>query len=256
MFKKTFIFILLLILVFGGIVQAGEIQVNINQNDEDEKISEERDYNFNYDKKSFNGFKANGGPVLSLIQLDINELNENIKNQNFSPFSSEMILFGGKGIFGSKKGSSFGFNGMEGRLSSVSNANTYYRKAVLKMNYGGMLYEKGLYLNSKTNTDVAFSSFIGGGNMNLDLYYEKTAANFESQIAQANSNHFTKDFFLLAPGISINQKISSFVGLNMSLKYLLSYDFGESWKTQGQILTGPMRNFHSPMLNIQMSFGF
>ena len=259
MYKKVFIFALLLILVIGGIVQAGEIKVNVEQNEKSEKSDVKdvkTDYDLEYEELNFNNFKANGGPVLGAIQFDLNQLNEIIETENFSPFSKNMVFFGSKGIIGSKKGSRLGFFDMEGSLKSVNTENEIYKKAILEMKYGGMLYERGIYVNSKTNTDISFSSMIGSGNMNLDLYYDKADSSFEGQINQASSNHFTKKFFLIAPGVTLHQKISSLVGLDLSLKYMLSYDFDKTWISQGQSLTGPMNDFYAPVLNLQMSFGF
>jgi hypothetical protein len=260
--KLLFIAAIISLVLISSPIMAGKIKVNVNNKVKPgEKVTWE-DINHDIMKKTeidVNGFKGNFGPTIGLIRINLDNLNqllESVEGLPFSPIEGKLITFGFKGIGGVIEGSRFGFAGLEGKSSSINNQIEGYREAKLKLNYGGFLYEKGVYYNSKTKTDLAFGALIGGGKINLDLYYNKTNGTFADNISTPSNNFLEKSFILLNPKLILHQQIDSFIGLDLSLGYLMTFDFNDNWKINKQIINGPLENFMAPTFDIKFAIGF
>ena len=186
--------------------------------------------------------------MLALLLLDVEELNKELDEGDFEGFDEEFLLFGGSGIVGARGGSRFGGYGVGGTTSTHGSNG---ERAILTVNYGGLLYEHAIY--AEGNTDITLGGVFGGGSANLDLIHSDPAG-FDTE--NAHSTSYKKEFIMLEPKITLHQQLGAFVGLNASLGYLGTYDFGTNWDFFGKSYSGPLGNFHGPTLSIRLSFGF
>ena len=235
--KVMILFLVLTILVFSPQIMAEEVETE----GELERIPLE---DFQMPTMS-RGFKGNGGPQITYLHLDLSNLNSLLENEDFSPLKEDMILFGGGGIGGFKLGSRVGGYGVQGELSSTNDDNR--NKAILELDYGGFLYEHGVY--AEKNTDIAWGFLLGGGSAEFIRIYNQTPAEGE-----ASATHLKKEFVTLKPKLSINHKFAPFVGINFSAGYLLTY--GNDWDHYGQTIEAPDTKFMGPSANLKISFGF
>ncbi len=250
---KIIVVFLLLTMMFSlstGVF-AEKIDVKVNEVEEEKIEFPEENFDIN-----FGGVKGNGGPVVSVIRLNIDELNEILAKENFAKFDEDLILFGFGGLGGSKKGSRCGFLGLEGKTIKNNDDTDELRKSVLNLNYGGFLYEKGVHQQKETNTDLALGAIMGSGNMELELFYDDPDSTMEGTITDPKSTNLKKEFVMIRPHLTLHQQIAGFVGLDLTLGYLLSYDFNENWISQEKVVNGPLDNFQAPTLDFKLSFGF
>lgn len=244
---KRMMLVLVPVLVLALIsfsVLAGDIKVKI---DRQEPVDNEAQTL----NPEYFGIKGNGGPMVGLIWLDLAELNKAIINVNyegggFAPLDERMVLFGGGGLGGLKKGGRFGGYGLKGEVNSSRGD----KEAILSLSYGGFLYEYGIFSEGKT--DIAVGTLLGGGNTELDLIYERPT----SFPGDPVMNIYKKDFILINPQVTLHRQLAAFLGLDLSLGYLLTYDFGDEWKIGDYEIDGPLDNLHGPTLNLKLSFGF
>ena len=248
--KKLSIFMVLVLAlaVVSLPALAGEMKVKVNENETEENPAEEFE-NMEEMDIDMSGFKGNGGPQVGLLQLDLTEMNEILTKEGFGELEADMILFGGGGQGGLKKGPRFGGYGAEGKVTKSKGGQT----ATLTINYGGFLYEHGIWANKKT--DIAVGALMGGGEAKLDLLYN-TPKNFDEAVETAQTTNLSKKFVSINPQITIHQQISTIIGLDLSAGYLLTYDFGETWKLGDISLDGPLSNFQAPNVNLRLTFGF
>lgn len=244
--NKYLISVFVLIFIFvAGFVQAGDIKVMVNENN----VSNGEDYEMEhfFSDEDFEDFKINGGPTIGTVNLDFNKLNTILSDSGFGPLKEEIVVFGGGGIIGSNKNSRFGGFGGRGSVSSLKDG----QEANFVLNYGGFIYEKGII--SARSTDVSLGFLFGGGNIQLNLTYDRP---LDFDLTSARTNNFTKNFFLLQPRLNLHQQISSFIGLDIEAGYMLSYDGENSWELNGYKVDGPLDDFQAPTLNVRLSFGF
>lgn len=241
----------MLFLALNILVFPGEIKVEINDQTE-AKYMEDYQYDYHYqdklieEKDTTGGFKINGGLMLAYMELDLEKFNNNLI-EGFAPLDDQLFLYGGGGIVGLKNGSRFGFYGLEGENSSISEDG---KKIRLVLNYGGFLYEKGLYSSEKV--DIAIGSLIGGGSAKVDMIY---GSHLGSHIP--NSNTYTKSFMVLEPRIDIHYQFAVFMGVDLSLGYFWTIDSkGNYWDYYGDSVNFSMDRLSSPLASLRFSFGF
>ena len=242
---------LLMMVVFSVVVFGGDMNVNLKgQNDDTE---------WDLDLDSDNeGFVANGGPLLSVLFLDLKELNVKLKGAGFKEFEGQkagdynvMYNFGG-GLIGGTFKNRFGGYGAGGTIMSTVGD----KKAKLEVGYGGFIYEKGILMIDATKTNVSLGFLVGGGSATLTLVYDNIENEFGTVIGKANMNILTKEYLIFAPRLNIHQKIGSFIGLDLSAEYMMSLDLGESWMLDDEEVDGPLSNSQSPVIGARLSFGF
>ncbi len=262
--KFTGIFLLTILLLFSitSLLQAeDEIEVEIrelenNKKEEirieavevDEEIIELNGFDFQF--VSASSIKANGGPMMGMLQLNIDEINDILVSAGFGELDDYIVLYGGGGIAGSRTGNRFGGYGLQGQVNSY-NAE---KRANLSINYGGFLYEKGLFAFRMTDLSAGF--MLGKGTSVLELTYGEPSGSFEDNLDSALQNIFEKNYMVFEPKLTLNQKITSIVGLEISLGYLFTYDPNQSWVIAGRNVASPGGHFHGPNTIVKLSFGF
>lgn len=240
------------ILLFNMVTIAGEIKVNINQDQPQsaESLGDGDEYKefeeFEFDVEDLGGLKANGGAMLGVLDLNLVNLNNKLELSGFDVLPEQMVLTGGGGLAGIASGSRFGGYGVSGVTASLADNG---QKATLKLNYGGILYEKGVYRSG--DVDIAIGSLIGGGTASLDLLYGQY-----SDLATPTRNIFKKDFMVIGPRINLHYQIAAVMGIDLYAGYIACYDFGVGWKSDQQEVNIPLNNLSAPMAGFQVSFGF
>jgi len=252
--------VIILFLVVSLLVVSGTVLAKENETEEKEEqgtaveINEEKLKDNDYGVSGDAGIRGGGGPQLGVLELDIEDLNEIIGN-GFGQFEDYMILMGGGGLGGMKDGSRFGGYGLSGTVKTTKDDN----EAWLAIDYGGFLYENGIWAGKKF--DLAIGALMGGGTMTLDLASDNPGS-FEgivNDIAEAKSNYATleKEFVLFEPRVNFHYQFSTFAGLDLGVGYLLTHDFGENWTLTGSKVTGgPLENTQGATATARLSFGF
>lgn len=199
--------------------------------------------------------RGGGGPMLGVLQLDLGDLNDTLEENNFGTLDETLLLTGGGGIGGFIDGSRFGGFGLMGTTTSSEGD----KRAALEINYGGFLYEQGIYHREKF--DMSLGALIGGGNLRLDLI-AVSPNNFEDlvgDVANENSSSVTmeKNFGFLQPRLNAHYQVGDFVGLSGTLGYLIGYDLGSEWEVAGRgVSGGPFEELHGPSVDFRLNFGF
>lgn len=207
------------------------------------------EYNDEIDYSTLRDVKANGGPLIGLIKLNMGNLNDIMQGAGFAPFDEKMIVFGGAGLGGVKMGPRFGGMSMGGKISTPG---TGSKSATLEINYSGFMYEHGIF--SAENTDISIGALIGGGSAELDIKHG-SLVDFDDGVNNPISTVYKKNYILLQPKINIHQQLSPFIGMSIDLGYLLTYNLGEPWKVNDQVVDGPMSNIAAPVVCLRFSFG-
>ncbi len=266
---RKLVFVLMIVsilIVVSGAAWAGEIEVEIIEDNVKEVEAgdikgedyEEKESGITY---SINFFKGNGGPVLGVLSLNLDDLNDLLTNIEynqlaFNPFTSnQIILKGGGGIIGVKGGSRVGGYALKGNLSSYNGkSGVDYREANFDIAYGGFLYEQGIW--SKDNFDLSLGIMLGGGSAELELIYEEPADNLADAAQKPGINHFEKEFVAIEPRVNWHQQLSTLIGFDLSVGYLLTNDFGEDWSYGNHKVYDDLGDFHGPSCSLRFSFGF
>lgn len=246
--KLILVIILILSILTGGFsVMAEEIKVTINGEEiSEDEISADHSVVFS----DWGQFRFNSGLLLGMIQLDMAGLNDIMEEAGFAPFEQNLLMFGGGGLFGVRKGARLGGMGLAGKFSTTGPAP---KKATFELNYGGLIYEQGIF--AAGGTDIAVGALFGGGTAGLKVVHG-SIDDLKDGINNPIITPFRKDFVLIQPRLIIYQQISPLVGLSLELGYLLSYDFGETWKIDQQVVEGPLENLIAPVVNLGFSIGF
>ncbi|BDU51310.1 hypothetical protein [Haliovirga abyssi] len=211
----------------------------------------------NFELNDEQGMVGNGGPLLSVLFLDLSELNVKLKSAGFKELEGQkygnynvMYAFGGGGIGGTFK-NRFGGYGATGRIMSIIGD----KKVKLEIGYGGFVYEKGLFLIKSTGTNVSAGFLFGGGNATLTLIYDDIKNEFGEVIAAPHSNILTKEYLMFAPRLNIHQRIGSFISLDLSAEYMMNLDLQGKWQLDDEEIDGPLSNSQSPVFGARLSFG-
>lgn len=244
--KSLLLLSLALILLFPSTLFAGEIRVIV----EEEGTQNDFQNQPNAFVPQTGGIKANGGPMVGMIQLDLRELNQILVEIGFSEMNEDIIIFGGGGIGGIKSGIRFGGVGMTGRETT---SNEDGDKIMLEFNYGGFLFEQGIVAGAKT--DLAIGGLFGGGIIHVNRV-ENFRGNFEEALEESHSTSLQKEFLMIEPRISLHQQLMSFIGLTLTIGYMGGYDMGSDWDFFGSKLDGPFELIQGPTASIRLSFGF
>ncbi|MEJ6951402.1 hypothetical protein [Natronospora cellulosivora (SeqCode)] len=260
--KYLFVFLLLMICISSITVSAGQIRITINgdtieSTDNGDQIesnadaeetestdgsSQDQDVQEINIRTSQRSFKANGGPKLAWMNLDLSSINKNLPD-GFTKLPEIIFLKGGGGIFGFSQGNRFGWYNLHGSLSSSASGG---KKVHMDLHYGGLLYEHGIYNQDKV--DIAIGSLIGRGSVELDLTYSN-----EYNMGNPNRNIYNKSFFVIEPLINFHYKLANFIGLDLSLSYMLALDYGDNKYNDYYF---DSLNISSPIASLRFSFGF
>ncbi|WP_027338901.1 hypothetical protein [Halonatronum saccharophilum] len=199
----------------------------------------------------FDNFRANGGPMLGLLRLDLSSLNEVLTGDDakFKALSEDMILFGGGGVIGSREGSRIGGYGLSGKLSSSDGE----KRAALEINYGGFLYQKGLFATKRT--DIAFGALLGGGSTKLEMRHRRVD-NAEDVINHPAGSILESSFILFEPRVDLYYKLGGFTGVELGAGYLLTYNLSGEAEIFGTKVDDLVENFSGPTITAKFSFGF
>ncbi|MCK8817868.1 hypothetical protein MWH28_10885 [Natroniella sulfidigena] len=251
--KKLLIIIMLLTAILTSTIVGAEEDVKSVE------LEEERVEKITSQFSDSGGFRIGGGPQLGVVGLDLSDLNEIIDN-DFGQFDDYIVLIGGGGSIGIRNGSRFGGFGMHGRTSTSKKDETgTTNEAILELNYGGFVYERGVWVGEKF--DLAVGALLGGGNLRLDLLHDSVEG-FEDIVdktAEGSSNTATleKKFALLEPRLNLRYQFGAFTGVDLGVGYILTHDFGDNWEiADSAVRGGPMSNTHGPTATLRLSFGF
>ncbi|MCK8824076.1 hypothetical protein [Fuchsiella alkaliacetigena] len=192
--------------------------------------------------KSNVDLRFNMGPQFALLKLDLSDLNTELAENDvdYKAVGEDLFLSGFGLIAGSRKGSRFAYHRLSGEEVSTGDDGA---RVNLEVGYSGFLYEKAFYTTE--NNDLAWGVLLGKGDATLMKIPEKGAEKI---------GYYTKSFLAFQPGINFHRQISSLVGFDLSLGYLITHSSG--WETAGYSQSVAIDDFRAPVFSLRFSFGF
>ncbi|AGB40981.1 hypothetical protein Halha_1020 [Halobacteroides halobius DSM 5150] len=172
-----------------------------------------------------NDFRANLGPMIGVLRLDLAKLNNKISQEGFATLDEDMVLEGFGGTIGSIIDDRFGIYKLNGTVKSINKSG---QEASLTLDYTGLLYEEGIANSFRTGTDLAIGALIGLGRAKVNY-----------------SNRFEEEFIALEPKLHLHQQLARLIGLDLSAGYLMTHSFKEK-----------LVDLNGPSLNLRLSLGF
>jgi len=181
-----------------------------------------------------------GGFTQNLLFLNLDPINEILKNSNAAPFKKNpMLLLGGQGYGyimvvpnlrigglgagGSMIQNSIDTTGQEFGVPSVR------RDVELSVGFGGVTIEYAIPVIPQL--DIALGLMIGGGstsikmtrNINSDKMWEKVWEEFGSDVRTRPTDEYTRNlsgsFFIYQPSLNIEYAVLRWVGLRLGVSY-------------------------------------
>lgn len=195
--------------------------------------------------------RAGVGFKLESLNLKLDKLNNTLESSGFDfrPLPEVMVLYGIEGSGGVRKGNIYGAYFLHGKNESTG---INGEKARFSISYGGLSYERGIYM--KENTDISIGSGLGIGFSRLDLLHYKKDTIQESFI-DATGTTLEKNFLVIEPRINLYQQLTTTIGLDFSLGYFISYDLDDSWSLSGYELDDSLDDLRGGNVSLRFTFG-
>jgi hypothetical protein len=191
-------------------------------------------------------FVGGGGPMPTLLFLDLEDLNGAITDGGYPQLTEILFANGGGGYGGMLDGFRIGGYGLGGDTSAVSGS----RSVTLNMEYGGLLME-----NAVSNNDdftVVVGTLLGLGSLDLHFVIEAPET-FEEAIANPFISSISKDFYAVHPYIAFEAKPLSWMWTRFQVGYL--WTLAGDWSFEEAEFTGPPRSLGGLTLGIMIRFG-
>ena len=187
-----------------------------------------------------------GGPMIGLFTLDLAEINEVLKNNDYAPLAEQLITFGGGGGAGVIGGFSFGGTGWGGSLNSHQEG----KKAELSLGFGGM--DVAYVVGGNERSLLSIGVVLGGGEVDLKLR-DHFPVSFEDAVANPTTTTLSRGFLSAEPYIRFQVQPLMWLGLKLHLGYVFTLPGG--WEEGGQEISGPSLNLTGPFVGISITFG-
>ncbi|WP_018247889.1 hypothetical protein [Orenia marismortui] len=243
--KRIVISLVVLILFFGIFPSYVKAEDNSSQT--------MKEIDINLDKKNNLPLyvRAGVGIRVGIIKLNLHDLNQILKssNQNFRQLDNEMNVIGIEAIAGVREGNRFGAYFLHGNTESIAKSG---ERVDLEMNYGGVLYERGIYM--KRNIDLSLGTGIAFGKTELNLLHYR-ANDLNDAVGRATGTSLEEDFILLEPRIKFYQQLTSTIAYDLSLGYMLTHNLQDNWDLNGYNLDNSLDNFAGPTISFRLTFG-
>ena len=140
-----------------------------------------------------------GGPMPSILFLDLGELNAAITAAGYPRISEVLFTMGGSGYGGWSDGVRFGGVGGSGATTSINGE----RSVRFGLETYGLLVEK--VAASDSGLTIALGTVLGGGSLDLRLI-DRFPDSFEDAVGAPYVASMTKGFYALQPYIAFEAR--------------------------------------------------
>lgn len=226
MMKTTFILIFLLCLVpFTGLADSAEAADSAESGDI---------------------FFGGGGPMPTLLFLDLEDLNSAITNVGYPQITQVLFANGGGGYGGALDGLRIGGFGLGGDTMSVSES----RSVSFDLAYGGMMIEKAV--RNDDDFTVVLGTLLGFGGLDL-RFISGVPETFEDAVANPFVSSMSKNFYVVQPYIAFEAKPFSWMSARFQLGFL--WTLADQWTFEEAEFAGPPRTLGGLTATLMLRFG-
>lgn len=191
-------------------------------------------------------FFGGGGPMPTLLFLDLEDLNDAITDGDYPQLTQVLFGNGGGGYGGAKDGLRIGGFGLAGDTLSLSDT----RSVSFDMQYGGMIIEKAVR-NDKDFT-VVLGTLLGFGCLDL-RFVNGVPSTFEDAIATPFVSSMSKDFYAVQPYIAFESNPFSWMSARFQLGFL--WTLADQWAFENVEFAGPPRTLGGLTATLMLRFG-
>jgi hypothetical protein len=202
-----------------------------------------------------------GGPSLLVALFDFTELEKALLPAS-PKFEGDLVLdknklylLWGGGGFGGPGRLRFGGGGWGGEWTvSYPMESKRFDQAKLTVEGGG--FTTDLLLADTNRLDLSVGVSIGGSDITLLLDNKVSKPDWDELIKGPKSLEMSRSYLMIEPYVSVQLRLTVFMGLRLSAGYLLQTSFGE-WelKDETQAKNGPLKTLTAPVFSVMLFFG-
>ncbi len=195
--------------------------------------------------------QSGGGLTLEMLSLDLFQLNEMLKDNEFEPLDDKMFIYGGN-LFSQTENNlryaNFGSGG------SVTSTTVDGKTAALSLTQGGVWLEQILPLNPSLAISGIMATSLGSLKLNL---IHDTVDSIEEGFVVPQETLMKATIFMIKPMIGINYSLKRYLDVEFKVGYHYSHTLGD-WQQGGQKIPGEqiLTQMHGMSLLLNVSFGF
>jgi len=191
-------------------------------------------------------FFGGGGPMPTLLFLNLEDLNSAIIDVGYPQFNQVLFANGGGGYWGEPDGLRIGGVGLGGNTLTTSGTRT----ASFDIAYGGIMLEKAV--RSDKDFTVVLGALFGYGGLDL-RFVNALPETFEDAVANPFISSMSKEFFALQPYIAFESQPSSWMWARFQLGFL--WTLTDDWMFDETEFSGPPRTLGGLTASLMLRFG-
>jgi len=187
-----------------------------------------------------------GGPMPSILFLDLGELNAAITAAGYPRISEVLFTMGGSGYGGWSDGVRFGGVGGSGATTSINGE----RSVRFGLETYGLLVEK--VAASDSGLTIALGTVLGGGSLDLRLI-DRFPDSFEDAVGAPYVASMTKGFYALQPYIAFEARPLHWMATRFQVGFL--WALTDRWTFEEVEFSGPPRTLTGLVASLTVHFG-
>ncbi len=191
-------------------------------------------------------FVGGGGPMPTLLFLDLEDLNGTITGAGYPQIDQVLFANGGGGYGGVLDGIRIGGFGVGGSNLSASES----RSVSFDLAYGGMIIEKAV--QAEDDFTVVLGTMLGFGGLDL-RFISNLPETFEDAVSNPFVSSMTKEFFAVQPYIAFESKPFSWMWARFQLGFL--WTLADNWSFENAEFAGPPRTLGGLTATLMLRFG-
>lgn len=198
------------------------------------------------DTESGGQYGGGGGPMPTLLFLDLDDLNSAITDAGYPQINQVLFANGGGAYGGVLDGIRIGGFGVSGSNLSASES----RSVSFNLAYGGMMIEKAV--QTEVNFTVVLGTMLGFGSLDL-RFIGNLPETFEDAVSNPFVSSMTKGFYALQPYVAFESKPFSWMWTRFQLGFL--WTLADDWSFEEAEFSGPPRTLGGLTASLMIRFG-
>jgi hypothetical protein len=191
-------------------------------------------------------FVGGGGPMPTLMFLDLDDLNAAITSAGYPQINQVLFANGGGGYGGKLDGLRIGGYGFGGNTRSDSGS----RSVSFDLAYGGMMVEKAV--SSDDEFTVVLGTLLGFGSLDL-RFISGIPDTFAEAVANPFVSSMSKEFYAVQPYVAFESKPFSWMWVRFQLGFL--WTLADQWTFEDAEFAGPPRTLGGLTASLMLRFG-
>jgi len=197
------------------------------------------------DEEPANQFGGGGGPMPTLLFLDLEDLNSAITVAGYPQIDQVLFGTGAGGYGGALDGIRIGGYGVSGNSLSVSES----RSVSLDLAYGGMMIEKAAHADD--DFTVVLGTMLGFGSLDL-RFISNLPETFEDAVGNPFVSSMTKEFYAVQPYVAFESKPYAWMWVRFQLGFL--WTLANNWSFEHVEFSGPPRTLGGLTASLMIRF--